>query len=146
MSESYLRVTKRRKRLVFPTADAPSMHTFFCSMDFAGSVYRSGGPKSDFEGNAAVDAPSVFRVFGPHRLGRGDAARPQARGLHASAPKRAENLIGALPAQRNVCGLDAGAVRVADDFNRDRSPEVVGFDEQALDILPNLREGCFLAA
>ena len=113
-------------------------------MEMDGSVYRRSGRKSDFEGDTAIVTAALFGVFRAQRLRCGDAARPQVCGLHAGAPEHIEDMIGALPAEREIGSFDAGTVRVADYFNRDCSTELLGLDEEALDILFALREGRFL--
>src|SRR4029077_7306537 len=65
--------------------------------------------------------------------------------LHAGTTEHVEDLIGALPAEREIGSLDAGTVRVADDIHCDCSAEALGLDDQGLEILFTLTECRLLA-
>src|SRR5579862_593772 len=108
-----------RTRLVLPTENDPSMHTFREFSSMGRSVYRRIRGGYHFESDAAVQMAAFFAGFVAQGHGSADAACAQRAGPRAVAEQQGLDASGALIAEREVRSFDARAVRVSGDFNRD---------------------------
>src|SRR6188768_4118509 len=112
-------LTKRETRLVLPTANPPSMQTFFCIMMSGRPLVAAGRDAHD---HAAIFFFPGFVVARDRRLPAADARRGDSQMTHPIGGNRGAERRGTRLAERDVGLVGAVRVGVTDERDADRLP------------------------